>query len=107
MLAHLRAELVDSPGFLVHRSTIFNEVDERQATKALQLKATKAAGKGFQYIVTLNLDQVPYGDFSEEFKEEFDGVMRVKFTEAMDDGGVLGITIRFQNGFLLRLRTLE
>lgn len=89
-LIQLRANYVDMPGFLIHDSTIFDGVDERQIAKALELAAAEARSKGFQYICTLNSDIVPYNDFSEKFRNEFDSFVCTKFTDATDDGGLLG-----------------
>jgi len=36
------------PGFLVHDSTLFADVDERQKAQALELAAREASTKGFQ-----------------------------------------------------------
>ena len=91
MLIQLRANIQDSPGFLIHDSTIFNGVDERQIAKALELAIREAKDKGFQYIVTLNSDQVPFSDFSEELKEIFEKSIRIKFKDDKPDGGLLGI----------------
>jgi uncharacterized protein YydD (DUF2326 family) len=48
-----------SPGFLVHDSHLFDPIDERQKEKALEYGAQLAERLGFQYIVTLNTDQIP------------------------------------------------
>ncbi|RJQ15080.1 MAG: DUF2326 domain-containing protein [Nitrospiraceae bacterium] len=89
-LIQLRANYSDMPGFLIHDSTIFDGVDERQIAKALELAAAEAQLKGFQYICTLNSDIVPSADFSEKFRNEFDRFVCIKFTDATDDGGLLG-----------------
>ncbi len=81
----------DKPGFLIHDSTIFDGVDERQIAKALELAASKAEEQGIQYICALNSDNVPYNDFSVDFKSEFDKHVIITFTDATDDGGLLGI----------------
>ncbi len=70
-LIQLRASYADMPGFLIHDSTIFDGVDERQIAKALELAASEAQSRGFQYICTLNSDIVPFNDFSEKFRNEF------------------------------------
>lgn len=44
------------PGFLLHDSHLFDGVDERQIAGALQLGHEATAGKGLQYIVTMNSD---------------------------------------------------
>ncbi len=90
-LAQLQADKPVSPGFLIHDNTIFNGVDERQIARALELAARESATTGFQYIVTLNSDQVPYGDFKEGFKGEFDNSLVLKLTDATENGGLLGM----------------
>jgi uncharacterized protein YydD (DUF2326 family) len=81
----------NEPGFLIHDSTIFDGVDERQIAKALELAGSESQKEGFQYICALNTDHVPYGDFSETFKSTFDKHVTITFTDATDDGGLLGI----------------
>jgi uncharacterized protein YydD (DUF2326 family) len=44
------------PGFLLHDSHLFDGVDERQVSGALQLGLEATAGKNLQYIVTMNSD---------------------------------------------------
>jgi len=78
-------------GFLIHDSTIFDGVDERQIAKALELAANESQKDGFQYICALNTDHIPYDDFSETFKNTFDKHVTITFTDATDDGGLLGI----------------
>ena len=48
-----------TPGFLVHDSHLFDPVDERQNEKAWSYGAQLANHLGFQYIITLNSDQIP------------------------------------------------
>ncbi|MDQ1350679.1 MAG: hypothetical protein QG657_981 [Acidobacteriota bacterium] len=78
---------------LIHDSTIFDGVDERQIARALELAAGEAGAQGIQYICALNSDNVPYNDFSETFKAEFDKHVIITFTDARDDGGLLGIRL--------------
>lgn len=47
------------PRLLVHDSPLFDGVDERQVAKALLLGAEMAKKYDFQYIVTLNSDDLP------------------------------------------------
>ncbi|WP_275100170.1 ABC-three component system protein [Sedimenticola hydrogenitrophicus] len=55
------------PTILVHDSQLFDGVDERQIAKALRLGAKMAKNYGFQYVVTMNSDDLPdmstYDDF--------------------------------------------
>lgn len=90
VLAQINSELNPSM-FLIHDSTIFDGVDERQIAKAIELAERESSEKGFQYICTMNSDLVPFKDFSEDFKSKFDDYVRIKFTDAKEDGGLLGI----------------
>lgn len=89
MLAQLWAKKDKSPGFLIHDSIIFADVDERQKALALQLASKESLAGGFQYICTMNSDSIPEKDFDEGFN--LDKYVRVRFTDATEDGGLLGI----------------
>lgn len=91
MLAGLAISRGDRLGSLVHDSTLFHGVDERQVAKALELASSEAETQGFQYICALNTDMIPYGDFSEDFRARFDKQVVITFTDATDDGGLLGM----------------
>ena len=60
MLATLWANRKPSPRLLVHDSTIFDGVDERQRALALELAAHESEQNDFQYICMLNSDYVPW-----------------------------------------------
>ena len=90
-LIQLLSGMNDKWESLIHDSTIFNGVDERQIAKALELAASEAEKQGFQYICALNSDTIPYDDFSESFKSEFKKHVIITFTDATDNGGLLGI----------------
>ena len=77
--------------FLIHDSTIFDAVDERQKAKAIELAHKKAIDKGFQYIFTINSDQLPYGDFTENFKCEEHIIKRL--TDDDISNSILGIMV--------------
>lgn len=89
-LSMLRSETPDSPGILIHDSTIFDGVDERQVAKALQLAYRQSNENGFQYICALNSDIIPYNDFQDDFKKQFDSSIAIRFTDATEDGGLFG-----------------
>jgi uncharacterized protein YydD (DUF2326 family) len=89
MLAQLWANKDPRPDFLVHDSTIFDGVDERQTALAIELAAKESKERNFQYICCLNSDIVPRNDFNPDFK--FDDYVRVRLTDATEDGGLLGI----------------
>jgi uncharacterized protein YydD (DUF2326 family) len=91
MLTRLFSKFFANEGFLVHDSTIFDGVDERQIAKALELAAEESQKEGFQYICALNSDNIPYDDFSDGFKSRFADSIIITFNDAADDGGLLGI----------------
>ena len=89
MLIQLRAHYQDMPGFLIHDSTIYDGVDERQIAASMELAAEEAE-KGFQYISTINSDCVPYEDFSSNFRDKFNNYIRIELTDE-EDGCLFGI----------------
>ncbi len=88
-LAQLWAEREYGLGVLMHDSTIFDGVDERQVAQALELAARTSESLGFQYICCLNSDLIPYQDFSPDF--DLDQYKRLELTDATVDGGLFGI----------------
>ncbi|PSB17461.1 DUF2326 domain-containing protein [Phormidesmis priestleyi ULC007] len=89
MLAQLWSQRNPSPNILIHDSTIFDGVDERQLALALELATRESERLGFQYICTLNSDMIPSTEFSPEFN--FDSFVRLKLTD--DEGGnLLGVS---------------
>jgi uncharacterized protein YydD (DUF2326 family) len=90
MIMRLCFERSIGPGFLVHDSHLFDGVDGRQIAKALQIGAAESAKLGFQYIVTMNSDDLPH----EELFEPVDldqYILRTRLTDAVDEGGLFGI----------------
>lgn len=89
MLLELMSRRNSGPGFLIHDSHIFDGVDSRQRATAIQLGAEKSESLGFQYIVTMNSDDVPYGSFDEDF--DFDShVLDIRLTDEDEAGGLFG-----------------
>jgi uncharacterized protein YydD (DUF2326 family) len=88
MLAQLWASRGVRPGLLMHDSTIFDGVDERQIGLALELAASAAGRRGFQYICCLNSDVVPW-----EFSSGFDlrQYVALELTDVREDGSLLGM----------------
>lgn len=89
MLAQLWSSKEPSPGFLIHDSTIFDGVDERQIALALQLAARMSTEYGFQYICTLNSDTIPWAEFDPDF--DLNAFVRLRLTDETSSGGLLGI----------------
>jgi uncharacterized protein YydD (DUF2326 family) len=77
-----------SPGFLIHDSHLFDGVDERQTGKALALGRDLAEKFNFQYIVTMNTDDIPK-DAPTGFSVET-YALPVRLTDATEDGGLFG-----------------
>lgn len=59
MLTQLWAERGGGPGLLMHDSALFDGVDERQVAAALDRAQAEAERLGFQYICSLNTDDLP------------------------------------------------
>ena len=66
MLMQLWSHRSISPGTLVHDSALFDGVDERQIAAALELAHSEAERLGFQYICTMNSDDLPRKELGED-----------------------------------------
>jgi len=73
---------------LIHDSTIFEGVDERQKARALELAAAKSAKFGFQYVCAMNSDEIPLALPSAKFFEEH---VAQRLTDLEPSGRLLGI----------------
>lgn len=91
MLMELGADKDRYPDFLIHDSTIFDGVDERQIARALMLAKLKSTDLGFQYICMMNSDMVPREEFDEEFQNIFNDSIVLRLDDETDNGGLLGI----------------
>ena len=89
MLAQLWSTKPPLPGLLIHDSTIFDGVDERQVAQALELAQRESECRGFQYICALNSDTLPSNDFSSDF--DLNQYVRLRLTDESEEGGLLGI----------------
>ena len=89
MRAELWSQSEISPGLLIHDSNIFDGVDERQIALALELAELKTRECGFQYIVCMNSDSIPYQRFSEGF--DIDKFVRLRLTDSEPPGRLLGV----------------
>ncbi len=86
-LMSLTAEANRGPRFLIHDSHLFDGVDERQVSKALQLGKATADRIGGQYLVTMNsdiFDRLP-------LPPTFDRAAIVSSTRLSDDGEAGGL----------------
>ena len=79
------------PDFLVHDSTIFDGVDERQVARALILAQLKCEKLGYQYICLVNSDMIPYQEFDDEFTSQFNSNIVLKISDDQENGGLLGV----------------
>lgn len=89
MIMRLCSERGIGPGFLVHDSHLFDGVDVRQVSKALQIGAETSKRLGFQYIVTMNSDVFPTEGSSDLRLKEY--VLPVRLTDSMETGGLFGM----------------
>ena len=88
MLAQFWSTRRPSPEFLVHDSRIFDGVDERQRALALKLAQREAEAGGFQYICTLNSDNVPTAELGPDFN--LDSFVRLRLSDASPADSLLG-----------------
>lgn len=91
VLAELGYEKERYPDFLIHDSTIFDGVDERQVYRALLLAYQKSIALNMQYICLINSDMIPYQEFDDEFKKQFESNIILKISDDQENGGLLGI----------------
>jgi len=91
LIAELSASRNCRPEFLVHDSTIFDGVDERQIALALILAKQKCEELGFQYICLINSDTIPEREFDEQFMTTFMDSVVLRLDDSTDTGGLLGI----------------
>jgi uncharacterized protein YydD (DUF2326 family) len=88
MLTLLSLKRGRSPGFLIHDSHLFDGVDERQVGRALALGARLSREHGFQYIITMNTDDIPR-ELPEGFKVD-DYALEIRLSDATESGGLFG-----------------
>ncbi|WP_295192505.1 DUF2326 domain-containing protein [uncultured Brevundimonas sp.] len=89
VLAQIWAGKGLGPGFLIHDSTIFADVDERQRANALLRAKEACETSGFQYICMLNSDAVPWDEL--EGKLDVDDFVRLTLTDEQESESLLGI----------------
>lgn len=79
-------------GFLGHDSVIFDGVDERQKSAAIIRAIRSAEGNGFQYILTINSDDLPTDDLAAH-SVDISKFTVLTLTDAHPSGGLLGIRV--------------
>lgn len=88
-LAALAQRRGQGPGFIIHDSHLFEPVDGRQFSRALQIANDFAADTGIQYIALLNSDELARAE--RESGESFsDHVLEMKLSDT-PNGGLFGI----------------
>ncbi|MHB1538561.1 MAG: ABC-three component system protein [Acidimicrobiales bacterium] len=88
MLSQLWTTRQTRLGFLMHDSTLFDPVDERQVASALLLAKNEAERLGFQYICAMNSDAYPRDELPDDLS--IDDHMAVLLTDTTEDGMLLG-----------------
>lgn len=91
MISEIWAEKPKSPGFLLHDSSIFGDVDIRQKGLALRLAKEKSEELGFQYICALNSDMVPWTEIEDHFS--LHKHVRLTLTDKDESSGLLGMRV--------------
>ncbi|MGH7928998.1 MAG: ABC-three component system protein [Candidatus Binatia bacterium] len=76
------------PDFLVHDSHLFDGVDERQVSQALNLAKSVAEEEHLQYIVTMNSDDLAKAERQGADVES--AVIEPRLTDRYEDGGLFG-----------------
>ena len=88
-LARLWALGKNSPGFLVHDSAMFADVDKRQVAHAIRLADAESREHRYQYICMMNHDSVPLEELGSDFN--LDSHVSLRLTDATEDGSLLGM----------------
>lgn len=85
------------PGFLLHDSAIFADVDERQTARAIEIAAASATEYGYQHLLTANSDHVPWGEFTD--RAIFDDAIVLRLHDGDETGSILGQRLHFSIDF--------
>ncbi|UCN13611.1 DUF2326 domain-containing protein [Cellulomonas iranensis] len=76
------------PGFLLHDSSIFADVDERQTARAIEIASVSASSYGYQHLLTMNSDYVPWGEFGD--RRVFEDAVVLTLHDGDEFGSILG-----------------
>jgi uncharacterized protein YydD (DUF2326 family) len=88
MLARIWKDKTSSPDFIIHDSTLYDGVDERQRALALETASEESKNHNFQYICTLNSDNLPWNEFSKGF--DLNSFVKLRLTDENEDGCLFG-----------------
>lgn len=89
LLAVMQQKRTFGLDFLVHDSRLFDAMDARQVANAFEAAVKLTEKHGFQYIVTMNSDDVPQNEFSAGFDFE-SHVLPQRLSDKTEDGGLFG-----------------
>ncbi|MFI2102817.1 DUF2326 domain-containing protein [Isoptericola sp. NPDC019693] len=78
-------------GFLIHDSLIFADVDERQTAIAIDIAQRSAVDHGYQYVLTVNSDKVPWHEFGDQ--EAFRRSIVLTLDDGSPSGSLLGLRL--------------
>lgn len=92
LLMQLATQKNISIDFLIHDSTIFDGVDERQIYAALKVAYEQTNNTQQQYICLMNSDKVPTTLFDDEFKEIFNNAVILRLNDSSEEGKLFGIS---------------
>ncbi len=88
MLAQMWSGRHPTFGCLIHDSTIFDGVDERQIAAAIEMVNRESKQRGFQYICMMNSDSLPEHDLSAGFS--IDEFVRLRLNDEEISGCLFG-----------------
>lgn len=92
LLMQLATQKNISIDFLIHDSTIFDGVDERQIYAALKVANEQTNNSQQQYICLMNSDKVPTTLFDDEFKEVFNNAVILRLNDSSEEGKLFGVS---------------
>lgn len=87
MLIQMSLYLERKMNILIHDSALYDPVDERQVTEAIRFGKEKSLERGFQYIITLNSDDLP----SDMYEEVKGNILSKVLTDSDESGSLLGV----------------
>ena len=76
------------PNLVIHDSMVFSDVDERQRARAIEIASESASEFGYQHLISINSDNVPWGEFSSSF--DFQSSVVLELHDGDPSGGILG-----------------